>query len=538
MTHFPEDVRKPKLVCLQSVSRPQGALGIAEISQHFPFPVKRHYFITSQDQKVAGGAHSHKQLWQFMTCVMGQCSIRFEGPEGLFDISLEDSKQGVLVPPGYWRDFSLEPHSCLSVLASEVYQESDYIRDYDQFKQGLAGSNLLAPEPARTEQSISVPFVAINRMHKDLHAQILSKTSQEINDNRLIDGPSVHEFEAAFAAYCGCDYAIGVGNGLDALELCLKAQQIGQGDEVIVPANSFIATALAVSAAGARPVFVDCMRDNPSIDINQIEAAISPRTRAIIPVHLYGLPVDMDPIMRVAEQHDLFVLEDAAQAHGATYKERIVGSLGHAAAFSFYPTKNLGALGDGGCVVTSDRRLAEKLRMIRNYGSRRKYEHEIMGVNSRLDSIQAALLQLKLPHLDKWNQKRRALAEIYYHKLTDIDGVKLLAPPISDHDHDTNQKGAYDWFKQSKPVWHVFPIYLENEARRDALREYLTQHQVGSNIHYPIPIHQSGAYNSNQRFAMSEIQAKTELSLPMDPYLSSDEIAHVAAIIRDFFSMN
>ncbi|NRA73981.1 MAG: aminotransferase class I/II-fold pyridoxal phosphate-dependent enzyme [Rickettsiales bacterium] len=397
----------------------------------------------------------------------------------------------------------------VSVLASEKYEESDYIRDYDNFKIWLRENNSIK----------NVPYLALNRCHKDMEFKLQEAFNKEIEKNDFIIGSSVQSFEKEFANYCSVKNAIGCGNGLDALTIALKALGIRYGDEVIIPVNSFIATALAVESCGASPVFVDCSPSSYGLQIDQILKKITSRTKAIIPVHLYGIPVDMDSIMKIAREHNLFVLEDAAQAHGAFYKNKKIGSLGHAAAFSFYPTKNLGALGDAGCVTTNDDSLAKKIRMLCNYGSNKKYIHEIKGVNSRLDSIQAAFLSVKLKFLDNWNQKRCELANIYLKELSNVEGLQL-------------PKFVYS----IKPVWHVFPICVRNSNLREDLIAELKNNGIDTNMHYPIPIHKSNIYCSTEKFPVAERISKTEISLPIDPFISADEVLYVCKVIIECFN--
>jgi len=309
-----------------------------------------------------------------------------------------------------------------------------------------------------------------------------------------------------------------VGDGLEALHLTLRAMNVGSGDEVIVPANTYIATWLAVSYAGAKPVPVEPDEKTYNLDPGRIEAAVTARTKAIIPVHLYGQPADMDPINEIAERYGLKVIEDAAQAHGARYKGRRVGSLGHAAAFSFYPSKNLGALGDGGAVVTSDSALAEKVRVLRNYGSRVKYHNEVKGFNSRLDELQAALLRVKLAKLDEWNAQRGLIAAQYSCELREVKGLVLPHVP--------------EW---AQPVWH---LYVVRHHGRDALQQHLQAAGVGTLIHYPVPPHLSPAYSELAcgpgAFPTTERLANEALSLPMFPTMSEEQLAYVSECMNSF----
>ena len=333
----------------------------------------------------------------------------------------------------------------------------------------------------------------------------------------FILGKETGLFEEEFAAYCGTAYAVGVDSGTSALKLALRAFGIGPGDEVITVANTFIATASAISCTGASPILVDADPRTCNIDVSRIEEAITERTKAIIPVHLYGCPADMDPIVEVAQQHGLVVIEDACQAHGAKYKGKRVGSLGHAAVFSFYPAKNLGAYGDGGMIVTDDARVAESLRMLRNHGQREKYHHEVRGYNHRLDTLQAAVLRVKLKYLDEWNAARRRHAQIYGEILADY---RVILPAEADYEEG---------------VYHLYVIRVKD---RDGLRAYLQDKAISTGIHYPIPIHLQPACRDlgyqKGRFPVTEAYAEQILSLPMYAELTSDAIEYVAEAIRDF----
>jgi len=329
-------------------------------------------------------------------------------------------------------------------------------------------------------------------------------------------GEEVAAFEDEFAAYCGVRDCIGVGNGLDALHLILRGYDIGAGDEVIVPANTYIATWLAVSHAGARVVPVEPDPRTYNLDPSRIAAAITPRTRAIIAVHLYGQPANMTPILEIAASHGVKVIEDAAQAHGARYRGRRVGGIGDAAGWSFYPGKNLGAFGDGGAVTTNDGRLAERLRLLRNYGSRTKYYNEMKGMNSRLDPLQAAFLRVKLGHLDVWNEQRGALAQAY---MDGLGAMPDLVPPF-----------VPDW---SAPVWHLFVVRSEG---RDRLQQQLRDAGVDTLIHYPVPPHLSDAYADHGwhagDFPLTEALAQSVLSLPIGPAMGTDASGDVIAALH------
>jgi dTDP-4-amino-4,6-dideoxygalactose transaminase len=334
-------------------------------------------------------------------------------------------------------------------------------------------------------------------------------------------GEEVEKFENEFATYCGVKHCVGVGNGLEALHLILRAYGIGAGDEVIVPANTYIATWLAVSYAGAIPVPVEPSIMTYNLDPKLVEAAITPRTKAILPVHLYGQPADMDPLLEIAAKHGLKVVEDAAQVHGATYKGRLAGSLCDAAGWSFYPGKNLGAMGDAGAITTNDAELADRIRVLRNYGSRVKYYNEIKGYNSRLDSLHAAFLRVKLPYLNDWNQRRKSVASFYLNELSGLPGLIL---PIIPEGMD--------------PSWHLFVVRHTN---RDQLQKHLAEAGIGTLIHYPVPPHLSDAYAEMGMklgdFPLTEEIANTILSLPIGPHISLDDAEYITSKIREFLTL-
>ncbi len=341
----------------------------------------------------------------------------------------------------------------------------------------------------------------------------MATAQRVIASGTYVLGNEVESFESEFASFCGVNHCIGVGNGLDALKIVLMAWGVGPGDEVIVPSNTYIATWLAVTHVGARPVPVEPDTSTFNIDASRIEAAVTARTRAIIPVHLYGQPAEMDAIMCIAERHGLKVLEDAAQSHGARYKCRRTGSLGHAAAFSFYPSKNLGALGDGGAITTSDPELAEHVRMLRNYGSRQRYHHDLVGVNSRLDPIQAAFLSIKLRLLEADNLRRMKIADVYRTSCSDLP-MQIQNEPA--------------WVCSS---WHLFVIRV---AARDRLREALSKDGIESLIHYPVPPHKQAAYVSDgyPELPHAEVLAREVISLPMGPHLSEVQLMEVTESLR------
>lgn len=364
-----------------------------------------------------------------------------------------------------------------------------------------------------------VPYLDLKVAHRALQQSLQEALQQVLNSGWFIQGEALEKFEDAFAAYIGVKYCIGVGNGLEALQLLLKAYDIGEGDEVVVPSNTYIATWLAITYTGAKPIPVEPDALSYNLNPDRIESALTAKTRAIMPVHLYGQSADMDPIMAIAERHALVVVEDAAQAHGALYKDLKCGGLGHSAGFSFYPGKNLGALGDAGCITTNDEQIAEKVKILRNYGSQKKYYNELLGFNSRLDELQAAFLSVKLPYLDEWNAHRRKIAAYYSENLSKIPELILPYVPY--------------W---STPIFHIYPIRCE---RRDALQSYLRDAGIETLIHYPIPPHLSKAYSflgySHGDFPIAEHLASTELSLPIGPDLTIEMADIVVKCIEKFF---
>ena len=364
---------------------------------------------------------------------------------------------------------------------------------------------------------MKIPFVSFKPLEKELDSDLRAAFERVYKRSWYIEGEEDEAFESAFARYCDSKYCVGVGNGLDALFLSLKALGIQQGDEVIVPSNTYIATALAVTYVGATPVFVEPDIKTFNIDPTKIEAAITEKTKVIMPVHLYGQACDMDPIMEIAKKHNLFVVEDCAQAHGAKYKGKIIGSFGDAAGFSFYPGKNLGALGDAGAVVTNSEEVAKKIRALGNYGSDYKYHHIMQGNNSRLDELQAAFLAAKLPYLDKINEERRNIANKY---LEGINNPEIILPftPV-----------------YSTPVWHIFGIRCK---RRVELEEHLHNAGISTNKHYPIPMHLQDCYKELEYkegdFPIAEEISATELSIPMYYGMTDEEIQYVIDKVNDF----
>jgi dTDP-3-amino-3,4,6-trideoxy-alpha-D-glucose transaminase len=499
-----------RLVDLQTIPMPNGILGVAEVSKHIGFPIHRAYYIRDVPAGQSRGGHGHRTLRQCFLCLRGSARLKVYRSGLTEEAVLMRPSQAAVVGPGCWRDLSdFSDDSVVIVLASEEYDEADYIRHFGDFLRWDRGD----------EPVTSVPYLDLKRLSQSFGSEMELAIRRVIKSGQFIGGDEVSRFESAFAAYCGADRAVGVGNGLDALELVLRAWEVGPEDEVVVPANTFIATALAVTATGAKLRLVDVEPDTGLMDMSRLSAAVGERTRVVVPVHLYGHPVDMDRLAAAIAGRDIRILEDACQAHGARYKGHRCGGLGHAAAFSFYPTKNLGGLGDGGAVTTREAETAERVRLLANYGSREKYVHEAVGRNSRLDPLQAAVLAAKLGQLDSLNARRGELALRYFAGLADLRGLQL--PP------------ARSW---AEPVWHVYPVRAP--TARDELRDFLASRGVGTNIHYPIPVHLQPCYRdqwSAGAFPCAEQFAKSVLSLPLDPTHSEREIDFVIARVREFF---
>lgn len=363
---------------------------------------------------------------------------------------------------------------------------------------------------------MKVPFLDLHQQYESIREEISDSINAVIQRTAFAGGPFVSQFEKNFADFCGVQHAIGVGSGTDALWAALTVLGVGDGDEVITVSNSFIATAEAVSRCGARPVFVDIDEQRYTMDPALLERAVTNKTRAIIPVHLFGQMADMDPILEIARDRNLYVIEDACQAHGATYKGKKAGSMGDAGCFSFYPGKNLGAYGEAGAVVTNDPKIDERIRILRDHGQTQKYHHGVVGWNARMDGIQGAILDVKLRHLESWTQKRREAAAEYDRLLSNINGVRLP-----------------EEFSEGRHVYHLYPILV---AGRDRVMKEMADAEVYCGIHYPVPIHLTEAYQSlgyeAGSFPVTEQYAAELLSLPMFPELTEEQTAHAAAALQ------
>ena len=365
-----------------------------------------------------------------------------------------------------------------------------------------------------------IPFVDLKKQYQSIKEEVLARIAESLDGMQLFLGDNVQAFEAEFARYCGTEFAIGMGSGTEALHVGLRACGVGQGDEVITVANTFFATAEAIALVGARPIFVDIDPETYNMDPRQVESKITYRTRAILPVHLYGHPADMGPILKLARTYNLKVIEDACQAHGAEYQGRRTGSLGDVGCFSFYFTKNLGAYGEAGMAVTSDPDIARKAKMLRDHGQNVRYQHNLMGVNGRLDEIQAAILRVKLPYLDEWNERRRSIAQAYEAGLPSA----VIKP------------------QEMPGAKHVYHLYVIRTAERDQLRAWMESKGIATGMHYPIPIHLQEAcqryYGNGTFLPVTEKVTEEILSLPMYPELTAEEIEYVCDCVRDFCGLS
>jgi len=369
---------------------------------------------------------------------------------------------------------------------------------------------------------MKVPFIDLKVQFKQIERKVIPLMTEAMRNGAFVGGPQVSDFETEFAEFCDSKYCVGVCSGTDALRFSLMAAGVGRGDEVITVPNTFIAGTEAISQAGATPVFVDIYPDTYNMDVSQIEDKITEKTRALLPVHLYGQTSDMDPIIEIARKHNISVVEDACQAHGSLYKERKAGSFGVAGCFSFYPGKNLGAYGEGGAVVTQDKEIAEKIRMIRDHVQKEKYFHDMEGYNGRLDAIQACVLRIKLKRLDSWNKSRRENASYYNELLSETNGVIL--PVEADF---------------SRAVYHLYVILSDD---RDGLQRFLTDRGIATGLHYPLPLHLQKAYArlgyKQGSFPVAENVAKKLLSLPMFPELKREQIEYVAQSIKEYCNVS
>jgi dTDP-4-amino-4,6-dideoxygalactose transaminase/dTDP-4-dehydrorhamnose 3,5-epimerase-like enzyme len=487
----------------------RGTLVAFERGTNAPFTVRRAYCLRNLPSTAIRGLHAHRQLRQLAVCLAGHCTLVLDDGKTRSEHRLTVPSEGLLIESMVWREMRDFSADCvLLVLADREYDESDYIRDYDTFRSAIEGA---AASPAK------VTFNLRDAIEDDL-AEIESAVRDVVEGGWFIHGPQHDEFEREFATLCATRHCCGVASGLDALSLILRGYiatgRMARGDRVIVPANTFIATILAIRSAGLVADLVEPDPASCNLGAAAAEQAIGPRTRAILPVHLYGRISPMPAISALAQSRGLLVIEDAAQAHGAEIQGRPAGSWGDASAFSFYPTKNLGAMGDGGAVVTNDDVLANQIRLLRNYGSARKYVHVAEGMNSRLDEMQAAVLRVRLRSLKRENTARQRLAAFYLKEIRNAD-VRLPAVPANATEH----------------VWHQFVVQVGN---RDDFRAFMETRGVETLVHYPIPPHRQECFPdlAGLSLPITEELHKVVVSLPMSPAISDEQARQVTAAVN------
>lgn len=501
-----------QIITLPKRADPRGVLVPIELETLVPFPVRRLYFIAKADTLLPRGFHAHRRTREAMVCTSGSCELRLRTRDGTESrVKLSDPGQMVILEPDLWREMhDITPDAVLLVMASLPYDEGDYIRDMAEF--------VLQPEPPKITKVASLD---LHRENAAFQPELGAAVQRVVDSGWYVGGPEVKAFEEQWAAYCGVKHAVGVGNGLDAMELVLRAWGIGPGDEVIVPANTYIATWLAVDAVGARVVPVEPDPNTFNITAETIRPALTSRTKVVLGVHLYGQSLDHRPIRQLCDEHGIKFLEDGAQGHGAMVDGVRVGAQGHAAAFSFYPTKNLGALGDAGAVTTDDPATAEAVARLGNYGSKVKYVNEVKGGNSRLDAIHAAALSAKLPMLDAGSEHRRSIARHYQQKLGNMAGLQLPTAPTDEQSH----------------VWHTYVIQCDD---RLGLQQHLQQRGIQTLIHYPIAPFDQQAYADYSLeptdYPISRRIHANCLSLPISATHTLAEIDYVCDAVADFFA--
>jgi dTDP-4-amino-4,6-dideoxygalactose transaminase len=505
-----------KVIKIPTFLDSRGNLSAINIRKKCGFLVKRIYYLYNLKKNKPRGSHAHKNLKQLLICVKGKVIVYFNKREkSETKYILNSPNKGLLIQDCIWCDIQeFEKDSILLVLASEDYNKKDYLRNRDQYRKYISQKKIIK----------NISYAPLDRMHKSLESRILPALESVIRKGKYILGNEVSKFEKNYAKFSKTKYVVGCGNGFDALVLALKSIDICCDDEVIVPANSFVATAMAVSSLGAKPIFADCDYNNFSIDLESVKNKITKKTKAIIPVSLYGIPLDASKISSFAKKYNLKIIEDASQSHGAcffsnNYQKVKKFSNWKISTFSFYPTKNLGAIGDAGAVATNDSKLYFKIKSLRNYGFEKFNSYKYIGINSRLDEIQAAILNIKLDYINDWTVKKRKIAKIYFRELKKVTSIKLI-------DHNLLEKS----------VLHVFPVKVLNN-KRDSLIAFLNKNNIETNIHYPQSINKQPIYKKfKTKLKNCNILKKELLSLPIDPFHTNDEILYVCFKIKEFFS--
>jgi len=506
-----------KEISVKTFADKRGKLSVLEVSKECGFAVKRFYYLYNFKKKSTRGSHAHKNLKQCIICLNGSAKVYFnKGDKNQEIYHLNKPNKAIVIQGCIWKDIEeVEKNTILLVLASEEYDKNDYLRSNKEYENYLN---------YKKKQNI-ISHHSIERMHDQISHELYEKFDCVLKNNNFILGNEVKKFEKNFANFSKAKYSISCGNGFDALVLALRSLNISKSDEVIIPANSFVATAMAVSNVGAKPVFVDCNYDDYSINLSDLQKKITKKTKAIIPVSLYGIPLNIEKINSLVSKYKLKVIEDASQSHGVSFFSNNIISKKKflswkLATFSFYPTKNLGALGDGGAILTNDRKLYNKIKLLRNYGSIKKYDHRVIGSNSRLDEMQAAFLTVKLKYLKKWILRKREIAKIYIKELANIKYISLLSKIII-----------------KKSVFYVFPIKIFNNQRPRFI-EFLRKNKIETSIHYPVSIQNQYAYkNFKSKIKNCDKIAKEVVSLPIGAYHRDDEIFYICKKIKEFFKL-
>lgn len=482
----------------------------AQIKDHIPFPIKRVYTILNPKAGEPRGCHAHHETEQILFCLKGKVKMILDDGFLKSEIWLTRSEDGILLPPLVWHEMQeMTPETVLLVLASKIYDPGDYIRSLDQFKK-IVREKKLTPT--------AIKFNDFKAEYKLRGTEYEEDISRVLSSGWYVLGNEVKQFESELAGYLGVKQVVGVANGLEALQIALMAKGVGQGGEVITTPLSAMATTLAILAVGAKPVFVDTT-DQGLLNLDLVEKQITQKTKAILPVHLYGQSENCDELLRICQKYKLFLIEDACQAHGTQIGGKMAGSFGDAGCFSFYPTKNLGALGDGGAIATNDDELAAKCRMIRDYGQEKKYLHCESGLNSRLDELQAAVLRTKLKYLDTDNARRREMAEIYRENLLKIKGVEMIGLPTWENNN-----------------FHLVVIKVKN---RDGLQDYLSTKGIATLVHYPLTIPDQPLFKGKYKSAdlpVARKLVKEILSLPCHSFMTNDQAITVCEKINEFLN--
>jgi dTDP-4-amino-4,6-dideoxygalactose transaminase len=507
---------KADWVEFESRDAKDGRLLALEAGREVPFPIARVYCVFAGDSPQVHGRHAHRRGEQVLVCLSGWCKVTLDDGHRRREFLLDRPDRGLRVGPLLWEEFRFASRAVLLALCDTPYDPADQIHSYEDYLALVSGQAVPAEPRMSDTTPPPIPFLDLKRVN-DRYASQVTDAIINVRERGLhIGGPEVERFETEFAAYCGTRHCVAVGNGYDALRLMLRASGLQPGDEVLVPANTFVASILAIMDAGLQPVLVEPDPDTFLMDPSHAARCITSRTRAVLAVDLYGRCDGLKPLRELAAQHGLLLFEDAAQAHGASYEGAKAGSWGKAAAFSFYPTKNLGALGDAGAVTTDDDRLASDLRALRNYGAEHKNVHRLPGVNSRLDELQAAVLRVKLPYLDQDNARRRAIAHVY---LEQVRNPQLCLPAAP-----------------SDPSAHVWHLFVVRCPRREALRHHLAARGIGTAVHYPTPPHHQPALAplAHLSLPVTEQLHREVLSLPLHPALTEEQVTRVVEALNSF----